>query len=504
MRRAVSLYTRLMVAVATVTAVGVLSLVFWNSHSETKRLRQMLRSDALVLCANLAETLAHQLVVEDYAGAEAFVLRSMRLPNMLKFQLCDPAGRLLVNVQQGADGKIRVSNDQQRLVPPVGLSPQSSFYNDRGVIWQPIAAGSLLGWLRIEFSLTQVIQMRTAIWQQGLLLGVGLVLGICLLLMALIRPPAVGIRQLAAFARRLPSHKGETIDVYHGIAELEDLGSALNYASAELARIDQELMELNRTLQNRVDEEVAKSREKDVLLLQQARYQTLGDLLVNIAHHWRQPLNAVGAMIQEQAWQIVNNELAPGEAITRSDEIMGLLQQLSHSLEGFRQLCQPASSSADFLASGAVSEAISIVREGFRLQGVELRLELAAERPVHGPRQDLIQVVLNLLNNARDALLANQVANGQVVVRIALSGSETLLITVADNGGGIPPEVQTTLFDPYVTTKFRSQGVGLGLFVVRQLVEQRFCGIVGVANSEGGAVFTLAIPVSSGGFHDAG
>ena len=504
MLRPVSLYTRLMVAVATVTAVGVLSLVFWNSHSETKRLRQMLRADALVLCANLAETLAHQLVVEDYAGAETFMLRSMRLPNMVRFQLCDPGGQLLVDVQQGADGQGLVSHDLQRLVPPAGQSPQSSYSDNRGIIWQPITAGSLLGWLRVEFSLDDVIQMRTAIWQQGLLLGVGLVLGICLLVMALIRTPAVGIRQLAAFARELPSHKGESIAVFRGITELEELGSSLNHASIELARIDRELMELNRTLQNRVDEEVARSREKDVLLLQQARYQTLGDLLVNIAHHWRQPLNAVGAMIQEQAWQIVNNELAPGEAIARSDEIMGLLQQLSHSLEGFRQLCQPANSATSFLPSQAVSEALSIVREGFRLQGIELRQELRAERPVYGPRQDLVQALLNLLNNARDALHAQRIANGLIAVQIALRGSDTVLIMVADNGGGIPPEVQTTLFDPYVTTKFRAQGVGLGLFVVRQLVEQRFYGIVEATNSDEGAVFTLAIPVHPGGAYDAG
>lgn len=499
MGRTVSLYTRLMVAVATVTAVGVLSLVFWNSHSETKRLRQMLRADALVLCANLAETLAHQLVVEDYAGAETFMQRSMRLPNMLRFQLCDPAGQLLVDVQQGGGGQGQTSHDLQRLLPPAGLSPQSSFFDGRGVIWQPITAGSLLGWLRVEFSLDAVTQMRAAIWQQGLLLGVGLVLAICLLVMALIRTPAIGIRQLAAFARGLPVRKGETIDVYRGITELEELGDSLNHASTELARIDQELLELNHTLQNRVDEEVAKSREKDMLLLQQARYQTLGDLLVNIAHHWRQPLNAAGAMIQEQAWQIVNNELAPGEAITRSNEIMGLLQQFSHSLEGFRQLCQPAGSATSFLPSHAVSEAIAIVREGFRLQGIELRQELLEEHPVHGPRQDLVQALLNLLNNARDALLVHRIANAQVVVQIALRGADTVLITVADNGGGIPPEVQTTLFDPYVTTKFRAQGVGLGLFVVRQLVEQRFCGMVEATNSDAGAVFTLAIPVSSGG-----
>jgi len=108
-------------------------------------------------------------------------------------------------------------------------------------------------------------------------------------------------------------------------------------------------------------------------------------------------------------------------------------------------------------------------------------------------------VLLNLLSNARDALFANQVADGLIVVQVSLPEPDRVVITVSDNGGGIPERVQATLFDPYVTTKFRSQGVGLGLFVVRQLVEQRFCGTVEACNSEDGARLTLTIPAAPGG-----
>jgi len=280
---------------------------------------------------------------------------------------------------------------------------------------------------------------------------------------------------------------------------LAELGEALNHASTELARIEYELLELNQTLQNRVEEEVAKSREKDVLLLQQARYQTLGELLVNISHHWRQPLNAIGASIQQQAWQIANGELLPEQAVPKAEEVMVILQQLSHSLEGFRQLCRPAASSVTFSPSAAVAIAVAAVSEGYHLQGVEIRQQLMAERPIYGPQQELVQVLLNLLSNARDALFANQVADGLIVVQVSLPEPDRVVITVSDNGGGIPERVQATLFDPYVTTKFRSQGVGLGLFVVRQLVEQRFCGTVEACNSEDGARLTLTIPAAPGG-----
>jgi signal transduction histidine kinase len=249
----------------------------------------------------------------------------------------------------------------------------------------------------------------------------------------------------------------------------------------------------NRVLTERVESELAKSRAKDALLLQQARYRTLGELLVNIGHQWRQPLNSVGARIQESAWLIATGEVPREEAVRHAEEIMVSLQELSTSIETLRRLFEPLSATERFLPSEALQKAVSLVSEACASQGISVICDIREEKALVGIQADLVQCLLNLLANARDAILAVGREQGIIRVTVALNETQRLEIRVSDNGGGIVEELLPTLFDPYVTTKFRAQGVGLGLFVVRQIIEQRFNGSVVAGNHAGGAEIIITI-----------
>ncbi|CAH2032502.1 ATP-binding protein [Trichlorobacter ammonificans] len=249
----------------------------------------------------------------------------------------------------------------------------------------------------------------------------------------------------------------------------------------------------NRQLTARVEEELAKSRTKDALLLQQARYQTLGELLVNIAHQWRQPLNSIGARIQESAWLIASGEIPREEATRRAEEIMLSLKELSGSIETLRRLCEPVSSSERFLPSEAVRQAISVMTDACAVQGIRLSCSLQEEKSLVGIQADLVQCLLNIFTNARDAITARGCREGAIVVELRLTAEQRQEIRVRDNGGGIDDEVLPIVFDPYVTTKFRAQGVGLGLFVARQIIEQRFGGAIAAGNRGDGAEIVITI-----------
>ena len=136
-----------------------------------------------------------------------------------------------------------------------------------------------------------------------------------------------------------------------------------------------------------------------------------------------------------------------------------------------------------------------MVQDSYLQAGISFELKLLAEWELQGSLQDLVQCVLNLFSNARDAIVAGHAATGLITVEIAMQDQGCLTIAVSDTGGGIPQQLLHSLFDPYVTSKFRTQGVGLGLFVVRQIIEQRFHGTVAAANQERGAVITIAIPL---------
>lgn len=249
----------------------------------------------------------------------------------------------------------------------------------------------------------------------------------------------------------------------------------------------------NRLLTARVEEALAKSWAKDALLLQQARYQTMGELLVNIAHQWRQPLNSIGARIQESAWLISAGEIPREDAVRYSEEIMGTLKELSGSLETLRHLFEPVTTTETFFPSHAVKHAISVITDTCQAQGIGITFDLKGEKPLVGIQSDLVQCMLNIITNARDAILAAGCEKGVIAIEMDLQQSGSLTIKVSDNGNGIPEELLPTVFDPYVTTKFRAQGVGLGLFVVRQILEQRFAGSVEARNGDSGAEIVITI-----------
>lgn len=491
------LYTRMLLAITLAMVIGTLGLSFWTAASQSNQLLAARLQQAMLLSENLAEGCAHPLALEDYASLDQYLRHATGLPGLRNVFATDARGMVLTAFCRTTDTSAAELADGPPALQVPGIATQSTQLTGTTLlVWQPVQAGGLLGWLQITYSLEEITQLQQQIWRHGIILSlVESVIGISLVVL-LLRRPLRSISKLSGFARELPQHKGATVPVESSVTEVQDLGESLNYASTELCRIEQELLELNRNLESRVEEELAKSREKDALLLQQARYQTLGELLVNIAHHWRQPLNNIGARVQENAWLLANGELLPENAMAAADLIMQDLKQLSRSIAGFQLLCRPAVPDETVLPSEAVNRSIAMVQDSYLQAGIIFELKLLAEQELQGSLQDLVQCVLNLFSNARDAIVAGHAEAGLITVEIAMQDQGCLTIAVSDTGGGIPQQLLHSLFDPYVTSKFRTQGVGLGLFVVRQIIEQRFNGTVAAANQERGAVITIAIPLN--------
>ncbi|WP_277057402.1 sensor histidine kinase [Trichlorobacter lovleyi] len=490
------LYTRMLMAITLAMVIGTLGLSFWTAASQSNQLLAARLQQAALLAENLAEGCAHPLALEDYASLDQYLRHATGLPGLRKVSATDARGVVLAALYRATDSSAaELADGPATLQVPVEATQTSRLTGTTLLIWQPVQAGGLLGWLQITYSLEEITQLQQQVWRHGIILSVvETVIGISLVVF-LLRRPLRSLSSLSRFARELPQHKGTTVPVESSVTEVQDLGESLNYASTELCRIEQALLELNRTLEARVEEELAKSREKDALLLQQARYQTLGELLVNIAHHWRQPLNNIGARVQENAWLLANGEIPPENAMAAADLIMQDLKQLSRSIETFTLLCRPALPDQVVLPSDAVKRAILMVQDSYQQAGISFELKLNAEQELQGSLQDLVQCILNLFSNARDAVVAGHDAAGLIRVEIDVEEQKRLTIAVSDTGGGIPPQLLHSLFDPYVTSKFRTQGVGLGLFVVRQIIEQRFNGTVIAANQDRGAVITIAIPL---------
>ena len=251
---------------------------------------------------------------------------------------------------------------------------------------------------------------------------------------------------------------------------------------------EQALKELNDSLEQRVKEESAKNREKDHLLIQQSRFAAMGEMIGNIAHQWRQPLNTLGLTLVNIEDAYNYHELT-GEYLAK--QVYGgrqLIQKMSSTIDDFRNFFRPHKEVEKFSVTNAIKDAISLVSASFSNHNIDIVLESGLDASIMGFSNEFSQVLLNLFSNAKDAILQNQVAKGKVRVKLKFDG-QNVVITIADNGGGIPESILDKIFEPYFSTK--ELGTGIGLYMSKMIIENSMNGKISVRNQGNGAEFAI-------------
>ncbi|MDD2540196.1 MAG: PAS domain S-box protein [Desulfuromonadaceae bacterium] len=289
------------------------------------------------------------------------------------------------------------------------------------------------------------------------------------------------------------------IGMIRDITERKQAEVALKRANEELEkRVSERTRELIAALQN-VEKESSRRiqavealREKEQLLIQQSRQAAMGEMIGNIAHQWRQPLNTLGLIIQTlRAFHGTPDftKALLDESVTKAMEI---IQHMSKTIDDFRNYFKPEKEKADFNVYEAVASTVSLL-EG-SLQNPKITVEIITkDNPViHGYQNEFAQVVINIVVNARDAITEKGIADPKVIITI---GSEdgSAVVTVSDNAGGVPEEIMDKLFDPYFTTKGPDRGTGVGLFMSKAIIEKNMGGRLSVRNTGSGAEFRIEL-----------
>lgn len=256
--------------------------------------------------------------------------------------------------------------------------------------------------------------------------------------------------------------------------------------------LESRLRILNETLERRVQEELARNREKDLLLIQQSRQAAMGEMVRNIAHQWRQPLNTLALILGNIEDDYQFGELDETRLKGAVKDGRRVIQKLSDTIDDLRTLFQLDEEKTPFKLMEAVRKAIALVDAGFHECDIEFRVEEENGLVSLGYENELAQVLVNLFNNSKDAIMANGIKHGSIAIRLARR-DDMALIMVCDNGGGIPAKVMERIFDPYFTT--REFGTGIGLYMSKMIIEKSMGGHIAAANVEGGAEFTLSFPL---------
>jgi PAS domain S-box-containing protein len=260
-----------------------------------------------------------------------------------------------------------------------------------------------------------------------------------------------------------------------------------------LAEKQSQLEEMNESLEQRVMESVADSRKKDQILLQQSRLAAMGEMIGNIAHQWRQPLNTLGLIVQELRMTYGREEFNKESLEASVSKAMGLISHMSKTIDNFSNYFKPDKEKALFNVNQAVADTISLVELSFKNQGIKIEVVETADARVNGYVNEYSQVLLNILFNCKDAFEECH-SDGERLVRITIfEENDKSVVTVADNAGGIPEEVMDKIFDPYFTTKEQGKGTGIGLYMSKAIIEKNMGGRLAMRNTADGAEFRIEV-----------
>jgi PAS domain S-box-containing protein len=276
-------------------------------------------------------------------------------------------------------------------------------------------------------------------------------------------------------------------DITHEM-QVQELHQSLEIKSVELQKLNEEL-------EKRVEDAVLQSKEKDHVMAQQSKLASMGEMIGNIAHQWRQPLNALSLLLQKQQ-VFYERGLLTAEKIQESTEKgTKLINKMSTTIDDFRDFFKPNRKKEYFDVKHAVKNSLELIDAALYDKSIDLTVDISEGNKIYGYESEFSQVILNIVNNAKDALVENNIKGARIKID-AQTNYGFINISISDNAGGIPEGTIDKVFEPYFTTKEEGKGTGIGLYMSKMIIEGNMGGKIQVENLEDGACFTITFDLS--------
>ena len=239
-----------------------------------------------------------------------------------------------------------------------------------------------------------------------------------------------------------------------------------------------ELKELNKYLETKVSKEVTQNRKKDIIMFQQARLASLGEMLNNIAHQWRQPLGSLTMIVQSFQTKMLVGKLTKELVDKKVEDALFLAQNMSNTLDDFKNFFSPDKTRSKFCIKNCIEHSMQLSKYLLEQENIKINLIIKEDVEINTFYNELSHVFLNIISNSKDALCSNVDKDDRIIKIIIHKYKQNVIINIIDNGGGIPEEISTKIFEPYYTTKYKSAGTGIGLYMSKQIVEKHMNGTI--------------------------
>jgi PAS domain S-box-containing protein len=248
--------------------------------------------------------------------------------------------------------------------------------------------------------------------------------------------------------------------------------------------------------------DISEMKRKDNLLFQQSKMAAMGEMIGNIAHQWKQPLSTISVVSSGIKMQLEYGQLKEDMIISSMDDIQNSVGYLSHTIDDFRNFFKPNKAKSYFHIDDLINKTIKLISAKLKVEEITVVFEVSSLK-IKTLENELIQVIMNILKNSIDAFNDKQIS--KLIFIKTLQIKDNLLIVINDNAGGIPQNILDRIFEPYFTTKHKSQGTGIGLYMTEEMVVKHMNGSIVASNTKYkyngsnylGAEFVITLPMKT-------
>ena len=230
--------------------------------------------------------------------------------------------------------------------------------------------------------------------------------------------------------------------------------------------------------------DITELKRKDNLLFQQSKMASMGEMIGNIAHQWRQPLSIISTCASGVKFEKEFAVLSDERLNESMDMIVTNAQYLSRTIDDFRNFFKSDKKLERFVVSEVIAKALDLLHSSLKTHEIEVINKCAGNKyELEGYSNEFIQVLINIINNSKDAFISNNIENRHIEIE-EIDEKNIYKLNIKDNAGGIPSNIKDKIFDPYFTTKHKSKGTGIGLYMSHQIIVDHMKGDLLVKNIE--------------------
>ncbi len=275
------------------------------------------------------------------------------------------------------------------------------------------------------------------------------------------------------------------------LRKLKHINQSISSLTTQLGNNVKELDEFKSSLKDQYEQAIAEAKRKNNILIIQSRYVALSDMLENISIQWKLNLSQIRLQVDGVYILYKNGSLVKEDLDKIVRDSMKIIYVMSKKIDDFRDFFRPLNTSSRFNVADVIKGVIEFVEEYYKISNIKIEShELSEELIAEGYPNELALIILNILNNSREAFL--QTKPEEPVISIsAKEGFNRIMIEIRDNAGGVDPEILPKIFDPFVTSKTDYNASGLGLYIVREIVENRYDGKITLRNADGGVLVKI-------------